>query len=104
MMIRPTEMPIWVGCAGGRLRNHEAAIYFRGWNRLGMKGSVPQCKDVGCGGPTLYPHAEDADFGFRDRHAERLHKERVWVQKDWDSVPKQPGMWVARLELWNKYR
>ena len=82
----------------------KGANFTRGWNKLGMKGSVQQYKDAGCGGPTLYRHAEGANLGFYDGHAERLRKEKVWVQKDWDSSPKQPGMWVARLDVWNKYR
>lgn len=82
----------------------KGANYVRGRNQLGMKGSVQQYKDVDCGGPTLYRHAEGANLGFYDGHAERLRKEKVWVQKNWDSNPKQPGMWVARLDVWNKYR
>ena len=69
-----------------------------------MKGSVQQYKDAGCGGPTLYRHGESVNLGFYDGHAERLRKEKVWVQKDWNSSPKQPGMWVARLDVWNRYR
>ena len=82
----------------------KGADYFKGWNKLGMKGSVQQYKDVGCGGPTLYRHAEGANFGFYDGHAERLPKQKAWIQKDWDRSPKQPGMWVARLDVWNKYK
>lgn len=82
----------------------KGANYVYGWNRLGMKGSVQRYKDVGCAGPTLYRHAEGANLGFYDGHAERLRKEKVWVQQDWVSNPKQPGMWVARVEVWNKYR
>lgn len=39
-----------------------------------------------------------------DGHAEQLRKEKVWFQKNWASIPKQSGMWVARLDVWNKYR
>ena len=39
-----------------------------------------------------------------DGHAERLDKEKVWIAKYFTSRPKQPGMWVAVPEVWNKYR
>jgi prepilin-type processing-associated H-X9-DG protein len=52
----------------------------------------------------LYRHSEAANIGFYDGHAEGLRKEKVWIQKNWDCNPKQPGMWVARLDVWNKYR
>ncbi len=82
----------------------KGANFVLGWNRLGMRGSLQQYKDAGCGGPTLYRHSEGADLGFYDGHAERQRKEKVWVQRNWDSSPKEPGMWVARLDVWNKYR
>ncbi len=82
----------------------KGADYINGWNRLKMKGSVQQYKDVGCGGPTLYRHNEGANFGFYDGHAQRLRKEKVWIPSDFNASPKRPGMWVARLETWNKYR
>ena len=43
-------------------------------------------------------------IGFYDGHAERLAKEKVWIAKNFTSNPKQPGMWVAVPEVWNKYR
>ena len=82
----------------------KGADYRNGWDRLGQKGSVQAYKDAGCGGPTLYRHAEGADFAFYDGHAQRLRKEKVWVAADYSANPKRPGMWVANLETWNRYR
>ena len=82
----------------------KGADYTKGWDKLRMKGSVQQYKDVGCGGPTLYRHAEGANLGFYDGHAARLPKQKVWVKADYDARPKRPGMWVANLEVWNSYR
>jgi len=82
----------------------KGADYHHGWDVLGQKGSVQKYKDVGCGGPTLYRHNEGASVGFYDGHAERLRKEKLWVQADWDARPKRPGMWVARTATWEAYR
>jgi prepilin-type processing-associated H-X9-DG protein len=82
----------------------KGANYFDGWDRLGQKGSVQDYKDAGCGGPTLYRHNEGANFAFYDGHSERLNKREVWIPEDYNATPKRPGMWVARLELWSKYR
>jgi prepilin-type N-terminal cleavage/methylation domain-containing protein/prepilin-type processing-associated H-X9-DG protein len=82
----------------------KGANYFKGWDKLGMQGSVQQYKNVGCGGPTLYRHNEGANIAFYDGHAEHMAKQKVWVQADWDARPKRPGMWVAVPEVWNRYR
>jgi prepilin-type N-terminal cleavage/methylation domain-containing protein/prepilin-type processing-associated H-X9-DG protein len=82
----------------------KGADYTKGWNRLGQKGSVQAYKDVGCGGPTLYRHAEGASIAFYDGHAERMRKQKVWIPANYNSNPKRPGMWVAVPEVWNKYR
>ena len=52
----------------------------------------------------MYRHNEGANIAFYDGHAERIRKERVWIQENWNSNPKMPGMWVAVPEVWNKYR
>lgn len=82
----------------------KGANYFKGWDKLGMNGSVQQYKNVGCGGPTLYRHNEGADIAFYDGHAEHMPKQKVWIQADWDANPKRPGMWVAVMETWKRYR
>ncbi len=82
----------------------KGANYVTGWNRLGMKGSVQAYKDAGCGGPTLYRHNEGAIIGFYDGHATRMRKDKVWIAADYNANPKQPGMWVAHLDTWRKYR
>ncbi|MBI4661187.1 MAG: prepilin-type N-terminal cleavage/methylation domain-containing protein [Verrucomicrobia bacterium] len=82
----------------------KGADYTKGWDRLRQKGSVQAYKDAGTGGPTLYRHNEGADLAFYDGHAERLRKQRVWIAAYYNARPKQPGMWVARLEVWNSYR
>jgi len=82
----------------------KGANYQQGWDKLGQKGSVQDYKDAGCGGPTLYRHNEGANFGFYDGHGERMRKEDVWVQADYDANPKRPGMWVARKQTWDLYR
>ena len=82
----------------------KGANYLKGWNRLGMDGSVQDYKDAGCGGPTLYRHNEGAGLAFYDGHAEVMTKMKVWVQADYDANPKRPGMWVAVPQTWNSYR
>jgi prepilin-type processing-associated H-X9-DG protein/prepilin-type N-terminal cleavage/methylation domain-containing protein len=82
----------------------KGANYINGWDRLRQKGSVQAYKDAGCGGPTLYRHNEGANFAFYDGHAQRLHKARVWIPELYHTNPQQPGMWVARLEVWNSFR
>ncbi len=82
----------------------KGADFVHGWDKLGQKGSVQAYKDAGCGGPTLYRHNEGAALGFYDGHAERLRKQKVWILSDWNANPKRPGMWVGRLDTWNKYR
>lgn len=82
----------------------KGADYTKGWDRLGQRGSVQAYKDAGTGGPTLYRHNEGAAFAFYDGHAERLPKQKVWIAANYNSNPKRPGMWVANLDVWNKYR
>lgn len=82
----------------------KGADYINGWDKLRQKGSVQAYKDAGCGGPTLYRHNEGATFAFYDGHAKRLPKERVWIPEHFHANPQQPGMWVARLDVWNSYR
>jgi prepilin-type N-terminal cleavage/methylation domain-containing protein/prepilin-type processing-associated H-X9-DG protein len=82
----------------------KGADYTKGWDRLKQKGSVQAYKDAGVGGPTLYRHNEGANLGFYDGHAERVRKQSVWVAADYNAAPKRPGMWVARLSVWNSYR
>ena len=81
----------------------KGADYTKGWDRLHQKGSVQAYKDAGTGGPTLYRHNEGANLAFYDGHAEHLRKQKVWITANYTSRPKQPGMWVARLDTWNKY-
>jgi prepilin-type N-terminal cleavage/methylation domain-containing protein len=80
------------------------ANFRAGWDPLQQKGSVQAYKDAGCGGPTLYRHNEGAALAFYDGQAERLRKDRVWIEADYNANPKRPGMWVARLSTWNRYR
>lgn len=82
----------------------KGADYNLGWDALGQQGSVQKYKDAGTGGPTMYRHNEGANIAFYDGHAERIRKEKVWIQENWSSNPKMPGMWVAVPEVWNKYR
>ena len=82
----------------------KGANYKSGWDKLGQNGSVQAYKNVGNGGPTLYRHNEGAIIGFYDGHAERMAKEKIWIAEHFNSRPKQPGMWVAVPEVWNKYR
>ena len=82
----------------------KGADFRKGWDRLGQKGSVQAYKDAGTGGPTLYRHREGAVFAFYDAHAQWLPKQKVWIASDYSANPKRPGMWVAVLEVWKKYR
>ena len=82
----------------------KGANYKSGWDKLGQNGSVQAYKNVGNGGPTLYRHNEGAIIGFYDGHAERMAKEKIWIAEHFNSRPKQPGIWVAVPEVWNKYR
>jgi len=80
----------------------KGANYKSGWDRLRQKGSVQAYKDAGCGGPTLYRHAEGAGLAFYDGHAQRLRKEKVWIAADYNANPKRPGMWVANVQTWKR--
>jgi prepilin-type N-terminal cleavage/methylation domain-containing protein/prepilin-type processing-associated H-X9-DG protein len=82
----------------------KGANYVTGWDKLGQTGSVQDYKNAGNGGPTLYRHNEGANIGFYDGHAQKIRKEKVWIQENWDANPKRPEMWVAVPEVWNKYR
>jgi len=82
----------------------KGADYINGWDKLRQKGSVQAYKDAGCGGPTLYRHNEGANLAFYDGHAERMAKEKVCIPDHFYGTPQQPGMWVARLEVWESYR
>jgi prepilin-type processing-associated H-X9-DG protein len=82
----------------------KGANFRRGWDRLGQGGSVQAYKDAGTGGPTLYRHNEGANIAFYDGHARRMPKQQVWIEEDYNRNPKKPGMWVARLDVWNRYR
>jgi len=82
----------------------KGANYKSGWDKLGQTGSVQTYKNFGTGGPTMYRHNEGAIIGFYDGHAARMAKEKIWIEKNFTSNPKQPGMWVAVLEVWNKNR
>ena len=78
------------------------ANYIDGWDVLGQDGSVQQYKDVGCGGPTMYRHNEAANLAFYDGHVETRHKTKVWVPEHAEQPPYRPGMWVVKLDIWNK--
>src|SRR5262245_42642365 len=82
----------------------KGADFRKGWDRLGQKGSVQAYKDAGTGGPTLYRHREGATLAFYDGHAQWLPKQKVWIASDYSANPKRPGMWVAVLDVWKKYR
>jgi prepilin-type N-terminal cleavage/methylation domain-containing protein/prepilin-type processing-associated H-X9-DG protein len=64
--------------------------YVKGWDVLNQNTIMPY-KDVGCDGPTLYRHAEGANFAFYDGHVEHMKKDKVWRQDDWDNGI--PRMW-----------
>jgi prepilin-type processing-associated H-X9-DG protein len=82
----------------------KGADFRKGWDRLQQEGSVQDYKNAGTGGPTLYRHNEGASLAFYDGHAERLRKELVWIEADYLGRSKRPGMWVADLDTWNRYR
>ena len=85
--------------SGKLLRGKKSINYIDNTNAMAWLN-----KGTGNGGPTLYWHNEGAVIGFYDGHAERLAKEKVWIAKNFTSNPKQPGMWVAVPEVWNKNR
>jgi len=82
----------------------KGANYKSGWDKLGQTGSVQAYKNAGTGGPTMYRHNEGAIIGFYDGHAARMAKEKIWIEKNFTSNPKHPGMWVAVPEVWNRNR
>ena len=51
-------------------------------------------------GPTLYRHSEGANVAFYDGHVSYLKKQEIFITKDYDSHPKNPGMWVADMPLY----
>ena len=46
-------------------------------------------------GPVLYRHSEGANVVFYDGHVSYMRKQEIFVTKDYDATPKQPGMWVV---------
>ncbi|MBP8605741.1 MAG: prepilin-type N-terminal cleavage/methylation domain-containing protein [Phycisphaerae bacterium] len=71
-----------------------AADYRKGWDVLGQ-ANIQAYKDVGLHGPTIYRHSEGANIGFYDGHAEYNKKEEIFIIKDFEASPKQPGRWVV---------
>jgi len=80
----------------------KGADYLNGWDVLGQLGTVNQYKQAGCGGPTMYRHNHAVNLAFYDGHVEGLHKSKVWIPEHATAKPYQPGMWVARRDIWEK--
>jgi prepilin-type N-terminal cleavage/methylation domain-containing protein/prepilin-type processing-associated H-X9-DG protein len=51
-------------------------------------------------GPVLYRHSEGAAVVFYDGHVSYMKKQEVFITKDYDNCPRNPGMWVANMGLY----
>ncbi|MGB7582515.1 MAG: type II secretion system protein [Sedimentisphaerales bacterium] len=51
-------------------------------------------------GPTIYRHSEGANVAFYDSHVSYMKKQDIFVTKDYDGRPQNPGMWVADMGLY----
>jgi len=78
----------WVAWAG--------ADYREGWDKL-HQANLQVYKDATprVDGPVLYRHSEGANIAFYDGHISYMSKQNIFVTKDYDATPKQPGMWVV---------
>jgi prepilin-type N-terminal cleavage/methylation domain-containing protein/prepilin-type processing-associated H-X9-DG protein len=79
------------------------ANYENGWDRLGQASLMDyKNADPRVDGPVLYRHAEGANIGFYDGHVDYMRKTDVFDIEGWRATPRQPGMWVADLDLYLK--
>ena len=76
------------------------ANYIAGWDVLGQMGTVNEYKGVGAGGPTMYRHNGRANLAFYDGHVESWRKDALWIPEHYDQRPYDPGIWVAKREVW----
>jgi hypothetical protein len=96
------------------------ADYRRGWNKYGQM-KISKYADLGVHGPVFYRHNEShptgfngqwterpanveyAIAGFYDGHAQRMHKEEIYIPNNFNppSGDSKPGMWTARTSRYN---
>jgi len=81
----------------------DGANYTKGWDKLGQ-ARIEDYRDPSRIDPlmwsvVIYRHNQGVNIVFYDGHVSYTKKQDVWIQKDWDANPKQPGMWVADLGL-----
>ncbi len=50
-------------------------------------------------GPVLYRHSEGANAAFYDGHVSYMKKQEMFVTKDYDGSPQNPGIWVVDMGL-----
>jgi prepilin-type N-terminal cleavage/methylation domain-containing protein/prepilin-type processing-associated H-X9-DG protein len=91
----------WVGWDGADYREgwdvyHQATI---GTYRHDA-GTVYPAGSTLVYGPTLYRHNEGANVAFYDGHVSYMKKQDIFVTKDYDGRPQNPGMWVADMGLY----
>jgi len=96
------------------------ADYRRGWNKYGQM-RISDYANLGVHGPVFYRHneshptgfngqwterpanAEYAIAGFYDGHAQRMHKEEIYIPENSNppSGERRPGMWTAKTSRYN---
>jgi prepilin-type N-terminal cleavage/methylation domain-containing protein/prepilin-type processing-associated H-X9-DG protein len=82
----------------------EGADYEKGWDKLGQANINAYRQNITppVYGPTIYRHSEGAVVIFYDGHASYTKKQEVFIKKDYNANPKNPGMWVADMGLYRK--
>jgi prepilin-type N-terminal cleavage/methylation domain-containing protein/prepilin-type processing-associated H-X9-DG protein len=81
------------------------ADYVNGWDVLhyatlnDYKNMVPPLPSR-CDGPTFYGHNEGTNVVFYDGHVTYMKKQDVFIKRDYDARPPNPGMWVADMGLY----
>ncbi|MCH8193649.1 MAG: prepilin-type N-terminal cleavage/methylation domain-containing protein [Planctomycetes bacterium] len=78
----------------------QGANYINGWDVLGQDGTVNEYKAAGTGGPTMYRHNGRANLALYDGHVESWRKDALWIPEHYDERPYDPGIWVAKMEVW----
>jgi prepilin-type N-terminal cleavage/methylation domain-containing protein/prepilin-type processing-associated H-X9-DG protein len=77
----------------------EGADYENVWDVLGQ-AKISDYQNIGGYGPTIYRHNQGANVAFYDGHVSYMKKQDVYIKKDYEARPKNPGMWVVDKGLY----
>jgi prepilin-type N-terminal cleavage/methylation domain-containing protein/prepilin-type processing-associated H-X9-DG protein len=79
----------------------EGADYRKKWDVIGQARIIDySLPPDSVWGPTIYRHNEGANVAFYDGHVNWLRKKEVFIIEDYETSPKNPGMWVSDLGLY----